>query len=177
MSAFLRFADWQAVWLARTGGWLIVLLVFAMVYEVVARHIFNAPTIWAFEVAYMLSGTVFMFGIAFCQFLDAHIRVDFLYNRLGNRYRTVIASVTYLLFFLPGCIWLTWALGEYALESYLIGEHSGESAWNPIIWPFRLVWTIGFAALVLQGMAGLIRTFREGVPARRSAPGVIRHGH
>jgi TRAP-type mannitol/chloroaromatic compound transport system permease small subunit len=37
------------------------------------------------------------------------------------------------------------------------GEVSGESAWNPIIWPFRIVWFIGFVSLSVQGFAELLK--------------------
>ena len=43
--------------------------------------------------------------------------------------------------------------------AFLSGETSGESAWNPVIWPFRLVFFLGFLALALQGTAELIRAF------------------
>lgn len=161
MSAFLKFADLQANWLARVAGWLIIALILAMVYEVFARHLFNAPTQWAFEIAYMLSGTIFLFGIAYCQLHDAHIRVDFIYDNVSARYRGLIDSLTYLVFFLPGCIWLTWALGDYALSAFRSGQGSGASAWNPVVWPVRTAWTIGYTSLILQGLAGLYRAIQQ----------------
>jgi TRAP-type mannitol/chloroaromatic compound transport system permease small subunit len=171
MSGFLSIANRLSMALARIGAWLITLLILSMVYEVIARHGFNRPTIWAYEVAYMLSGTVFIFGIAYCLMVDSHIRVDFIYNRLSARNRAFIDILTYALFLLPACVWLTWALGEYAIHAFQIQEHSGESAWNPIVWPFRTVWALGFAALVLQGLAGLVNAvaaFRHGENTQKS---------
>lgn len=161
MSGLLRFADLQAEWLARIAGWLIFALILSMVYEVFARHLFNAPTLWAFEIAYMLSGTIFLFGISYCQLHDAHIRVDFIYDNASARYRRLIDGLTYLIFFLPGFFWLTWALGDYAISAYQSGEGSGASAWNPVVWPFRTAWAIGYASLILQGLAGLYRTIQH----------------
>ena len=34
-------------------------LIVSMVWEVVARHAFAAPTYWAYEVGYMLAGTTY----------------------------------------------------------------------------------------------------------------------
>ena len=48
------------------GAWGTIFLIVAMVFEVISRYFLNAPTKWAFEVAYMLMGTSFMFGIAYC---------------------------------------------------------------------------------------------------------------
>jgi TRAP-type mannitol/chloroaromatic compound transport system permease small subunit len=39
-------------------------------------------------------------------------------------------------------------------------EVSGESAWNPVIWPFRVVWAVGYATLCLQAIAETLRSAR-----------------
>ena len=61
---------------------------------------------------------------------------------------------------LPISIWVTYGLYEYAWEAYDYNEVSGESAWNPVIWPFRVVWVIGYVALTLQGIAELLKCTR-----------------
>jgi TRAP-type mannitol/chloroaromatic compound transport system permease small subunit len=61
----------------RTGiliAWLNIPLVLAVAYEVIARYLFNAPTIWSFDVSYMMYGTIFMLGAAFALHKGAHIR-------------------------------------------------------------------------------------------------------
>ena len=45
-----RFAELSGVCVA----WLMVPLIAAVVYEVVARYAFDAPTVWSFDVKYML---------------------------------------------------------------------------------------------------------------------------
>ncbi|MEX0343279.1 MAG: TRAP transporter small permease subunit [Rhizobiaceae bacterium] len=161
MPAIEKLAANVSTVLARIGAWLVIVLIITMVYEVAARHFLNAPTIWAFEVGYMLSGSVFMLGIAFCQLHRAHIRVDFLYNRGSARKRAVIDIATYVCLVIPACGWLTYALIEYAYEAYVINEHSGASAWNPVVWPFRTVWAVGFGALVLQAISDTLSAIRR----------------
>jgi TRAP-type mannitol/chloroaromatic compound transport system permease small subunit len=63
-------------------------------------------------------------------------------------------------FLMPVTIWMTWQLGRVALEAFIVGETSGESAWNPIIWPLRMMVTIGFSFFALQIVAEVIRSFR-----------------
>ena len=41
----------------------------------------------------------------------------------------------------------------------MTNEVSGESAWNPIIWPFRVVWLIGFISLSLQAISEVLKNF------------------
>ncbi|MEK7876469.1 MAG: TRAP transporter small permease subunit, partial [Pseudomonadota bacterium] len=63
-----RFTDATGTWVA----WLNVPLVLAVSYEVIARYAFESPTIWSFDVTYMLYGTIFMLGAAYALHKGAH---------------------------------------------------------------------------------------------------------
>lgn len=140
------------------GGWVIAPLIGSMVYEVLARHLFNAPTFWAYEIAYMLAGTCYLFGMAYCMKQKGHVRVDFIYDQIGPKPRAVVDIVGYVFLLLPGLIWLTYGLFGYAHAAYLSHELSGESAWNPVIWPFRAIWVVAFVTLVLQVLAEVLKS-------------------
>ncbi len=135
-------------------------LVLATVYEVFSRYLFNAPTIWAYELGYMAMGTNFLLGAAYTLRERGHIRIDLIYGHLSARAQALIDVAGYLFLFLPLAWWLTWGLWKYAYNALLSGETSGESAWNPIIWPFRMVFFLGFLLLALQGTAELIKALQ-----------------
>lgn len=155
-------------WIDRISGgagvvaaWLIVPLIFATCYEVFSRYALNAPTIWAYELGYMATGANFLLGAAYTLRERAHIRVDALYGHLfSRRGQAIVNLIGYLFLLLPAAFWLTDALWTYALQAYQSGEQSGQSAWNPVIWPFRLVFFAGFVLLALQGIAELLRVAR-----------------
>jgi len=140
------------------GAWILVPLILSMVYEVAARHIFGAPTFWAYELGYMLAGSSFMFGIAYCLKQGAHIRVDFIYGQLSPKGQAIVDLVGYVVLLLPGLLWLDYGLYAYAREAFEYGEVTGESAWNPVIWPFRTVWTLGFFVFTLQVLAEVMKS-------------------
>lgn len=140
------------------GAYVIVFLIISMVWEVLARYFLDAPTKWAFEVAYMLMGTSFMFGIAFCLQQDRHVRVDFLYDNVGNKGRAIIDLFGYFLM-IPMMLWLCGGLWEYFADAYRVNETSGESAWNPIIWPFKFTFVMGFIMLFLQCWVEIVKAF------------------
>ena len=74
--------------------------------------------------------------------------------------KAIIDTAGYLLLFLPVICWVSYGLWEYWVEAFVNDEHSGQSAWNPLIWPFRLSFFIGFFLLALQGLAELIKCFQ-----------------
>lgn len=136
---------------------IIPLLSVLIAYEVISRYAFQAPTPWAFEISYMLMGTSFLLAMAFCLQLRRHIRVDFLYDHVSVKKRATIDLVGYVFFLLPMLIWCSWGLWEYFLEAYKVNEESGESAWNPIIWPFKFSFTMGFYLLGIQTVAEICK--------------------
>ena len=142
------------------AAWIVAPLIFATVYEVISRYVFNSPTIWAFEVGYMAMGANFLLGAAFALREKAHIRIDVAYSHFPPRGKALVDVVGYALVFIPFGAWLSYRLAEYAWTAFETGETSGESAWNPPIWPLRVVFFLGFALLTLQAVAELAKSLR-----------------
>lgn len=138
-------------------AWMVFPLIVATVYEVFSRYVLDAPTIWAFELGYMVMGIHALIGAAYTLRAHAHIRIDILYTHFSDRTKAMIDIAGYLILFFPAVTWLCFALWEYWMEAYLTGEQSGQSAWNPVIWPLRLCFFLGYLLLWLQGLAELIK--------------------
>ena len=155
--------------ISKIGAWLVVPLFLIMGYEVFARFLFDLPTFWAYELAYMITGAHFVFGIAYVTKTRQHVRVDFIYAHLGPRAQATIDFVIYAGFILPVTAWITWRLGIVALEAYLVGEVSGESVWNPVVWPLRTIVTLGFGLFCLQILAEAVRSLRTACGSERNA--------
>jgi TRAP-type mannitol/chloroaromatic compound transport system permease small subunit len=150
-----KFTDTTGVWVA----WLNMPLVLAVAYEVLSRYVFNAPTIWSFDVTYMLYGTIFMLGAAYALLKGAHIRTDFFYENWSDRTRGMVDSISYIVFFFPSIIMLLAASGSEAWYSYTISETSEQTPWRPILWPFKAVVPLTCVLLLLQGVSELIKSF------------------
>lgn len=160
LGLFLRLIERTTGCVAGIGAWLVIPLFLIMGYEVFMRFVFTLPTFWAYELAYMITGAHFVLGIAYVTKNRRHIRIDFIYSRFPPRVQAGIDCAVYVFFILPVAAWITWRLGAVALEAYRVGEVSGESAWNPVIWPLRTVAAIGFLMFTLQVAAEAVRTFR-----------------
>lgn len=149
---FVRFVGGLSLWSGRAAALLVVPLVMAMVYEVISRYVFSAPTLWAFEVSYMMMGAIFMLAISYALQVGQHVNVDFIHDALPKRLVAVIDTLAYLV--LTGfAAWLTFGLFRYATTALRSGEGSGLSAWNPPIWPYRYILALGFGLFALQCLA------------------------
>jgi len=107
-------------WGGKVIAWLVVPLVGALVYEVFARYFFHAPTVWAYDVTYMIYGTLYMLGAAYTLLKGGHIRTDILYRLFSPRWQGIIDASLYLFFFFPGIFLFLWAGWEYASHSWMI---------------------------------------------------------
>ncbi len=155
--AFIRPIEAITKFFGSVSACIIPVLAILITYEVVSRYAFSSPTSWAFEISYMLMGTVLMLAIAFCLQLRRHIRVDFLYDHVSPKKRAMIDFVGFVIFLMPMLVWCSWGLWIYFLEAYKVNEVSGESAWNPIIWPFKYTFTLGFYLLGIQTVAEICK--------------------
>src|SRR5262245_64762558 len=99
-------------------SWMSVPLVAAVTYEVIARYVFHAPTIWAYDVTYMLYGALFMLGAAYALHKGAHIRTDFFWENFSPRTKGLIDSIAYVVFFFPSLTAL--AVISYGEASYAL---------------------------------------------------------
>lgn len=147
--------------LPRVGGfaasWLIVVLIFVCCSEVVQRYLLGAPTDWGFEACTMLTGTHFLLGFAKALRENAHIRIDIFYGRMGPRSKRIVDLVSLGVFALPVSAAMVYVLAGYWHEAYLSMERTGQSAWNPVVWPFRVVFFLSFFLLLLQIFAELVK--------------------
>jgi TRAP-type mannitol/chloroaromatic compound transport system permease small subunit len=156
-----------ARWLDRVSGtagaiaaWLVIPLIAASCYEVFSRYVLGQPTLWAYEVGYMVMATHFLIGLAYTLREGEHVRVDIFYRRASRKKQALVNTFTYVVLLMPLAVWLSIGLAEKVAKAYESQERSGMSAFNPVIWPFRAVMGAAFVLLALQGLAELIRCYR-----------------
>ena len=147
-------------WAAKFGIWLIVPLILTVVYEVISRYAFNAPTIWHFEVSRMMAGVIFFFTSAWIMILRRHGRVDIIYERFSPRVQAIIDVVLTLILVFP--LWLV-AIPyfiEWAGDSWRVRETSSDSAWRVAMYPIKTMGVIGIILLVLAILVSFIRDIK-----------------
>ena len=85
-------------WVGRLTCLMLVPVIFAMIYEVVARKVCIAPTDWAYDTSRMFSGAMFMLGAGYALMRGVHIRADFLFRNWSPRTQALVDGALYLLF-------------------------------------------------------------------------------
>jgi TRAP-type mannitol/chloroaromatic compound transport system permease small subunit len=157
LQRLLLLVDGFSAFIGKTFAWAIVGLTGAICYEVFARYLFRAPTTWAFDVSYMLYGTLFMCAGAYTLSRGGHVRADFLYRLLPVRRQAALDLVLYLLFYFPPMLALVWFGWDFFTQSFYQNEQSSFTPDGPLIWPFKFVIPAVGVVMLIQGAAEATR--------------------
>lgn len=154
----IRVLDRLAEWSGLLFCWLILPLVGSLTYEVIARYLFHAPTVWAYDMSYMLYGSLFMLGAGYALYRGGHIRTDMLYEKWSPRTQGLIDAACYLFLFFPAMTFLFWMGGTEAWHSFQIDERSDASPWRPALYPLKAVIPLTAILLLLQGFSEFLKS-------------------
>lgn len=141
--------------LAEVAGWVVVLMMLTISYDVLMRYLFNAPTSWSFEVnRYMLIMVVFIGG-GWALPSGGHVSVDIFTENIPGKKKIILDIVTsvmagaYVLIFLYQSTYFTYEAWEQNIRSteYL--------AWP--LWPIRIFLVVGAAMLFLEYVIRILK--------------------
>lgn len=157
MRKILSIIDSISDWTGRAVSVLVIGLVGLITYEVTARYVFNAPSIWGYQISIILAGSIYVLGWACAQVHGMHVRVDIIYSRLSLRSRKIIDVTGTLLLFFPLFFFLTKNSLSWVIRSVELKEVMSETFWYPPAFPFRAVVATGMILLFLQFTASFVR--------------------
>ena len=162
MKKILGFIDSISEWTGRIFGWVILILMLLVVFEVIMRRFIGKPTDWSFEVTIQFYALHFMIVAAYGLLHNSHVSVDIIYTNFGPRTKAWIDVVTYCLFFFPFIIILIKEGIPYAANSWATHERSW-SAFAPPLYYVKTVIPATAILLLLQGAAIFIRQLYFGI--------------
>ena len=151
--------DTMSLTVGKIVCWMLVPMCLSMVYEVVARKYFLAPTMWAYDISRMLYGALFMLGAGYALSRGVHIRADFLYRNWSERTQGIVDTTLYLAFYFPGLLVFMWTSMDYAWTAVDRGERGMDTAWMPYMGPIKSVLPIGALLLLIQGVSETLKSF------------------
>jgi TRAP-type mannitol/chloroaromatic compound transport system permease small subunit len=154
--SLIRLIDAITERVGRAARWLILLTVLISAGNALARYAFNLSSNAWLEVQWYLFAAVFLLCAGYALKHNQHVRVDVISNRLSPRTRAWLDIFGTVFFLLPMAALIMKLSWPVFLDSWRSGEVSS-NANGLSLWPARLLVPAGFALLVLQGIAELLR--------------------
>jgi TRAP-type mannitol/chloroaromatic compound transport system permease small subunit len=157
-STITNIDNWSR-WIGKVVCWITMPLMLAMTYEVLARKLFLAPTMWAYDMSRFFYGALFMLGAGYALSKGVHIRADFLYRNFKVKTQGLIDFWLYLLFYFPGLLAFFYMTTIFVMESIQRGERGMDTAWMPYMWPIKACLWFGILFLLVQGISELFKSY------------------
>jgi len=157
LKAYINFADQFVVWIGRAFAWGIFILTAAVMYEVIMRYFFNAPTLWAFDFTIQMYGAVFLMGGASAMSTKTHVKADMYYNKLSEKGQAILDLVLFICFYAPGVFALTYAGYFYAKKAWIVHETSWNSPAQIQIYFSKSLIPLAGLLLLIIGISEIFR--------------------
>ncbi len=155
-----QLGEWAQLFVRLVGYAGLILfpaLIFVSMYEVVARYVFNAPTLWAFDLTFMIHGALFAMTGAYGLQKNVHVRIDVLSMHFPKPVQDAANVLSYVFLFIPAVWFVSDASIRRSISAFQTNEVELVSAWSPIVWPFFVALALGMVALCLQSFVETIR--------------------
>jgi TRAP-type mannitol/chloroaromatic compound transport system permease small subunit len=161
MERVFAFVDQLHGFLSRFVSWFLVALVFTLSYEVAVRYLFRSPTLWSYDLSYMLTSAALVLSMAHVLQRNEHVRVDILPRLLAPRWAAALEGLLYLTLFFPFLFLLLSVMPGHVLYSWQVQERYTAGTWLPPIYPFKTWVLLGMVLLSLQALVQFVRTLRD----------------
>jgi TRAP-type C4-dicarboxylate transport system permease small subunit len=155
MKAMLELIDRVGVACSRIAGWLFFTIGLMITYEVVARYVFNAPTIWAEEMSRFFQVWAVYLGAAYVLRYQYLIRITLLIDRIGPLGRRLAEAFSLVVIGGVCVVAIAWGI-EIVAESVRLGRTTSTMLDVPQ-WTTELAIPVGCGLLLLQCLAQLVR--------------------
>jgi len=151
-----RIIDRISDLIGQAAMYLAMLLLGVIVFEVLSRRLFNAPTIWTYEASTMLFGAFIMLIMPYGLLHGVNVSVDIITQRFSLKTQRIIDLVTYFVFFFPFVLILLYTGSQFALSSWEVRETSW-SNWKPPLYYIKTCIPLAAFLTLLQGVSEILK--------------------
>jgi len=154
--AFARGIDWISDRFASVAAWAVLASCFISAGNALVRYGLHTSSNAWLEIQWYLFAACVMLGASQVLRVNEHVRVDVFYGRLSGRGKVLVDLFGLIVFLLPVMALMLYYSWPLFLRMYETGEMSN-SAGGLIRWPVMLTLPLGFALMLLQGVAEVIK--------------------
>jgi TRAP-type mannitol/chloroaromatic compound transport system permease small subunit len=155
---FTKKIDGINDWIGKIFSYLVLPLTALIVFEVITRRFFDAPTIWTFELSNFLFGAHFMLVAAYGLLYKAHVSIDLVSMKFSKRNQEKLQLFCYFTMFFPFVLTILYYGIIFAKDAWAMWETSW-SVWGPPLYPIKTVIPITALLLLLQGISEVVKKF------------------
>ncbi|CAK8715547.1 Tripartite ATP-independent periplasmic transporter DctQ component [Candidatus Electrothrix laxa] len=140
---------------------LLLLMALNVSFDVIMRYFFHNSSVAMQELEWHFFAIIILVGMGVSLQAEAHVRVDFLFERFSDRIKAVINIFGTFFFLLPFALLITVGSFTFVHDSWLIGEISENPGGLPYRWLIKGMIPLSFGFLVLSAIGYILRNIRR----------------
>jgi TRAP-type mannitol/chloroaromatic compound transport system permease small subunit len=135
-------------------------MVLVIGFDVAMRYLFQSGSVALQELEWHLFALIFLLGAAYTFKHDEHVRLDILYHSrwMDARKRAWVDLLGGLFILLPFCVLIISTSFPFVSNSFHMAEGSPDPGGLPYRFILKAAIPLGFALLLLQGVAHMLRS-------------------
>ena len=153
---FERFYERVSDVIGYLSGGLMILMMLNVFYDVIMRYFFRSGSIAFQEMEWHLFSVMFLLGISYTLKEDGHVRVDLIYDNLSNKKKALINIIGTILFLIPFSLLIAFGSIDFVVESYTIGEISGDPGGLTRRWIIKAMIPFAFFLLAVNSIGFIV---------------------
>jgi len=160
MTALLTLSNLLALplrFIARGIGWLLLVLMAVILYDVIGRRFFSTGSIRLQELQWHLHGAIAMLGFGWAYLANVHVRIDVFASAMGRNTRLWLEIAAVVLLLIPFMAALAWYGWDFAHRSYIRGEGSAGGMGLPHRFIIKSAVPLAAVLTILGAVAVLLR--------------------
>ncbi|MBV2143359.1 TRAP transporter small permease subunit [Falsochrobactrum sp. TDYN1] len=174
---FVKYVDTLNYYVGRFAMYLFFALAACLLYSTFSRVVFGVPINWVLEMSQFILSAYYLLGGAYAMQQGAHVRMDLFFDRLTPRSKAITDMITilFIIFYLGVMI----AGGISSTNYAIVYNQKNYTAWAPVLWPIKLIMTVGVFLLLLQCLSNFFKDWAtlRGKPIHTIAGPAIEEGH
>lgn len=153
--SYVKYVDYASTKFGRLAMYSIFLMIGTLLLGAITRNIINIPLSWTVELAQFTMTAYYIVGGAYSMQLNAHVRMDLVYDHFSDRTKARIDSFTtlFLIFYLVCLLVGSISSTIYAIEY----DQRKFSQWNPSMIPIKVIMVFGIILMLLQTISTLFK--------------------
>ncbi len=139
----------------------LILMVLNVSFDVMMRYTFHASSVGMQEMEWHLFAIIILFGMGVGLQHDAHVRVDFVYDRLGPKKRAMINIWGTIFMLVPLALLILFGSFEYVQDAFVSNEISEDPGGLPFRWIIKSMIPLSFIFLLYSALGFVLTNIRK----------------
>lgn len=156
---YVKFVDALNYRVGRFAMYLLYVLGAILLASTLSRLITGVSFNWALEMSQFVLSAYYLLGGAYAWQQNQHVRMDLLYGRWTPQRRATVDAITvlFVIFYLAVVV----AGGISSTNYAIVYKQTNYSSWAPLLWPIKVVMTVGVFLVLLQATSSLFKDIAE----------------